>query len=134
VEALKERRSCAHSDATITPSADHAFWASNSMRGCGPTTPQDIPKRVALRRDESVSVVTSMSRLNQENPLMRIYIIGNDVSPSAQPCSARDQQSQARRNSVPSRCKQKTRQTNPARLGVWLVDLAPIANAGLVAP
>jgi hypothetical protein len=38
-----------------------------------------IRKRVALRRDESVSVVTvGTGRRKQETPPMRIYIIGND--------------------------------------------------------
>jgi hypothetical protein len=38
-----------------------------------------IRKRVALRRDESVSVVTvGTFRPQQETPPMRVYIIGND--------------------------------------------------------
>src|SRR5258707_5496940 len=41
-----------------------------------------IRERVALRRDESVSVVTvGTGRRKQETPPMRIYIIGNDGIP-----------------------------------------------------
>src|SRR5215470_9276889 len=57
------------------------FAASNLILGCGATTPQDYPEWSGFgRRREREWGVTggSRRRVNQENPPMRIYIIGND--------------------------------------------------------
>jgi hypothetical protein len=61
---------------------------SNSAIPCSETAQQRhkiIRKRVALLGDEGVSAVTgaALRRLNQETPLMRIYILAMTESPSA---------------------------------------------------
>ena len=35
----------AFQDSARAPVLGHRFWSSNSMLGCGPTTPQDYPER-----------------------------------------------------------------------------------------
>src|SRR2546423_10627388 len=54
---------------------------SNSMLDCSPTTPQDYPQWSGFgrrRERECGSPAAPRRRVNQENPPMRIYIIGND--------------------------------------------------------
>src|SRR5262250_623921 len=50
------------------------------MLGGGPTTPQDYPEWSGLgrRRERECGSPAHRCRVNQENPPMRIYIIGND--------------------------------------------------------
>src|SRR6267142_900959 len=56
------------------------FRLSNSMLDCGPTTPQDYPERSGFgrRRERECGHRRPRRRVNQEDPPMRIYIIGND--------------------------------------------------------
>src|ERR1700751_4586269 len=54
--------------------------SSSSMLGCGPTTPQDYPEWSGFgrRREREWGHRRHRRRVSQENPPMRIYIIGND--------------------------------------------------------